>query len=111
MTLMRQKEDSLRKKIEDKMSRIEEFQRRKEQQNEERKNRSKSKSPGNATIGGVVTTMSEFECTPYSQSKIMLFERHGLNTIQPSATQSSAVRSPRLQNAKVNVNKVRSEKE
>jgi hypothetical protein len=30
MTLMRQKEDSLRKKIEDKMSRIEEFQRRKE---------------------------------------------------------------------------------
>jgi hypothetical protein len=66
MTLMRQKEDSLRKKIEDKMSRIEEFQRRKEQQNEERKNRSKSKSPGNGTNGGVVTTMSEFECTPYS---------------------------------------------
>jgi hypothetical protein len=31
--------------------------------------------------------MSEFECTPYSQSKIALFERHGgFHTIQPSAT-------------------------
>jgi hypothetical protein len=64
MNLMRQKEDSLRKKIEDKMSRIEEFTRRKEQEKVERKNRSKSKSPGNN--GGVVTTMSEFECTPYN---------------------------------------------
>lgn len=92
---MRQKEDSLRKKIEDKMSRIEEFTRRKELEKVERKNRSKSKSPGN-NGGVVVTTMSEFECTPYNQSKMMLFERHGgFNTMQPSATQSSAVRSPR----------------
>ncbi len=69
----------MRKKLEDKMARIEEFQRRKDQEIQERKNRSRSKSPG--TNGGVVTTMSEFECTPYNQSRIMMFERHGFNTI------------------------------
>jgi hypothetical protein len=64
----------MRKKLEDKMARIDEMQRKREHDREER--RVKSKSPSNNNV----TTMSEFECTPYNQSK--MFDRNaGFNTL------------------------------
>ena len=85
--LVKKKEDVNRKKYNDKVAKIEEIQRRKSMEMQERKNRSKSPST-------VITTLSEFDCTPYTSSK-MTFERtSGITSLQiTSLAQSSSART------------------
>jgi F0F1-type ATP synthase assembly protein I len=91
MNLIKKKEETAKKRYEEKIAKIESIQRRKALEKEERVN--KSKSPSNY----VTTTMSEFECTPYhGLSKGITIDK-GFNSVQPASMMpSTSARSPKL---------------
>jgi len=101
MNLLKKKEETAKQKYLEKCAKIESIQKRKAQEMEERKN--KSKSPSNY----VATTMSEFESNTYcggggagikmTFDKANIINYQGFNTVQPpSMMQSSSARSPKI---------------
>lgn len=77
------------------MAKIDEIQRRKSQENNERMQRQKSPT---------AITMSEFESTPYSLSKLHMDRHSGYNTLPvTSYAQSTSARTPKQANTPIEV--------
>ncbi|TNV87710.1 hypothetical protein FGO68_gene810 [Halteria grandinella] len=88
--IIKQREDRNKRKYEQKMAKIEEIQRRKSQEINERKQRQRSPTTMMPTI------MSEFESTPYSHHNLQLDRYSGYNTLPvPSYVQSTSARTPK----------------